>query len=73
MIRKIGVIDRDDILNCPFCGSPAIVINYIIEANVYCTDRMCGVSIKASHAPRHDTGIEEAIEKWNRRVCQKNQ
>jgi hypothetical protein len=67
MNNPIGEIDQKT-LPCPFCGSRAMIENYIIEAAVFCTNTHCGAKVKAKHAPRHDTGIEEAIEKWERRV-----
>jgi len=67
MTRTIGQLDIH-VKVCPFCGHDGVVVNFIMEAAVHCSNRECRATIKAQHAPRHDTGIEEVIEKWNRRI-----
>lgn len=68
-MRKVGLIEAN-LEPCPFCESPAVLENYVLEAVARCTASFCGASIKRKHAPREDTGIDQARQAWNRRPGQ---
>lgn len=55
-----------NVKDCPCCGAPARVGNYIVEGAVFCV--ACRLTVTRTHAPTKDTGVGQAIAAWNRRA-----
>lgn len=55
-----------ELLPCPFCGSDADAVNYVIEAVAKC--HVCFAAITRRHGSYDDNGLPEAIGAWNRRA-----
>lgn len=53
------------IKDCPFCGGPAVLKIYVIEASIVC--QTCKASITRKHSATDNNGDSKALKAWNAR------